>query len=441
MTSASHKPYVLFACIPALGHARPMIVQARALVRRGFRVCLASFDELGALLAVEAPDIPFLSAGTLRSSERERDEIAAEATAEPNFLKGLVRSFAGFSEETWAPLYDLLRREIARDRPQVLVADFATPAGLDAADASGVRVLVNNPDLLCMLPPGLLPPAPHVPLPFSGQSLYAITPLRRVLTRAAHPIFVSASRLADSATFGRSLNAQRKTRELAPISHEAQLRGRTIMVNCAFGLEYERALAPGIELVGPMLEDEPPLPPDWSTWLSAGPPVVYASLGTIALPSPERLAALVDGLAVAGTRALLAVRPSTQQRLPAKLPEQVRVVTWVPSQRLVLAHPNVRVFVSHCGINSVHESVAGDTPIVGIPMVADQLDMATRVVDAGIGLKLDKQSFCATELRHAIDDVQGDPRYRRPLSALRDSFRAAGGVERAAALIAGAAAG
>jgi UDP:flavonoid glycosyltransferase YjiC (YdhE family) len=162
-------------------------------------------------------------------------------------------------------------------------------------------------------------------------------------------------------------------------------------------------------------------------------------LGTIALPSAERLAALVEGLCVPGTRALLAVRRATEARLPASLPAQLRVVEWVPSQRRILEHPNVRAFVSHCGINSVHESIAGDTPIVGIPMVADQLDMAVRVADAGIGLKLDKGSFSARELRAAIVEVLRDGRYRTPLAGLRASFQAAGGVERATALIAAAA--
>src|SRR5690349_17472772 len=106
MTTTERKPYVLFACVPAVGHVRPMLAQARALARRGFRVGVASFDELASVLASEAADVPFLSAGKLQSSEAERDAVAAAATAEPDFLKGLVRSYAGFSQETWGPLYD-----------------------------------------------------------------------------------------------------------------------------------------------------------------------------------------------------------------------------------------------------------------------------------------------------------------------------------------------
>jgi len=76
----------------------------------------------------------------------------------------------------------------------------------------------------------------------------------------------------------------------------------------------------------------------------------------------------------------------------------MRILDWVSSPRAVLAHPNVRAFVSHCGINSVHESLAAGTPIVGIPMLADQRDMAARVADAGVGVWMDKSRFRGSEL-------------------------------------------
>jgi zeaxanthin glucosyltransferase len=102
----------------------------------------------------------------------------------------------------------------------------------------------------------------------------------------------------------------------------------------------------------------------------------------------------------------------------------------------VLSHPNVRVFVSHCGINSVYESIASGTPVVGIPMLSDQRDMAVRVADAGVGRWMDKSRFTAAELASAIQRVSGDEAYRRRIAPLQDAFARAGGVERAADLIA-----
>ncbi len=113
----------------------------------------------------------------------------------------------------------------------------------------------------------------------------------------------------------------------------------------------------------------------------------------------------------------------------------VRVLEWGPAPLAVLSHPNVEVFVSHCGINSVHEAVRAGTPIVGIPMFADQRDMAVRVADAGIGVWLDKRRFTADELRDAILRVLSDDTIRGALPAVQRALDAAGGVGRAADLI------
>jgi UDP:flavonoid glycosyltransferase YjiC (YdhE family) len=101
----------------------------------------------------------------------------------------------------------------------------------------------------------------------------------------------------------------------------------------------------------------------------------------------------------------------------------------------VLAHPNVGAFVSHCGVNSVHESLFAGTPVVGIPLLADQHDMALRVVDAGVGVLLEKQRFNSADLRARIHDVLRNDGYRRAIPAVQSSFRLAGGVKRAVDLI------
>jgi UDP-N-acetylglucosamine transferase subunit ALG13 len=56
------------------------------------------------------------------------------------------------------------------------------------------------------------------------------------------------------------------------------------------------------------------------------------------------------------------------------------VRAWVSSQLGLLAHDKVSVFVSHCGVNSAYEAVLLRTPLVCIPLMADQKDMAMRLV-------------------------------------------------------------
>ncbi len=98
----------------------------------------------------------------------EAQRIVELVSEEPNFLKGMLQIVASL-KRTWPALYDGFSAAIERRRPDLMVVDFATTAGFDAAESAGVPFLVNNADLLAVLPPGLLPPADDVPMLFSGK--------------------------------------------------------------------------------------------------------------------------------------------------------------------------------------------------------------------------------------------------------------------------------
>jgi MGT family glycosyltransferase len=316
-----------------------------------------------------------------------------------------------------------------------MVVDIVTVAGLDAAEAERVPYIVNNPDLLTFLPPALLPAAYHTPLPFRGTSIHSIGPGRRFLRRVFHPL----TNLMTDLVFkdvNKRLNACRQSRGLPPADFRYRLRDKMVMVNSSFGLEYERPLPPLVQMVGPMLSEEiPSLDAEYEEWLSHGLPVVYANLGTIALPPKEQMDRMLSAFRSPEFRVLWILKKEQHALLSPELPSNVRVESWGPPPRAILSHPAVRVFVSHCGINSVHESLQVGTPIVGIPMFADQRDMAMRVQDAGAGLMLDKSRFTPTQLRDCIMRVMNEETFRIPIPAIQSSFRLAGGIKRAADLI------
>ncbi len=74
-------------------------------------------------------------------------------------------------------------------------------------------------------------------------------------------------------------------------------------------------------------------------------------------------------------------------------------------------HPQIKVFVYHCGLNGIWEAVYHGVPIVAIPFSGDQFDNAQRVVSRGMGVKLDITTLTSDELAEAIRTVINDKRY------------------------------
>jgi UDP:flavonoid glycosyltransferase YjiC (YdhE family) len=78
--------------------------------------------------------------------------------------------------------------------------------------------------------------------------------------------------------------------------------------------------------------------------------------------------------------------------------------------------------------------------MVVLPLFWDQYDNAQRVHETGFGRRLDTYAHEPAELRGAIDDLLADEGLRRRLAEVSGRLRAADGKERAADLIAAAAA-
>jgi UDP:flavonoid glycosyltransferase YjiC (YdhE family) len=211
--------------------------------------------------------------------------------------------------------------------------------------------------------------------------------------------------------------------DLPPADPMMRAAGRRVLVNTAFGLEYERPFPPQIHLVGPMLDDdEPVLAPELDTWLSVGPPVLFVNLGTLAAPATAFVTALTCGIDDAPLRTLWVLRCEAGD-IARRLSPVVRLESSVSSQIAVLRHPNTRAFVSHCGVNSVREAVICGVAIVGIPLFADQQDMAMRGLDAGVALVLPKHALKTDGVRAAVQRAAEEPSFRRPMPRPQAALR------------------
>ena len=87
------------------------------------------------------------------------------------------------------------------------------------------------------------------------------------------------------------------------------------------------------------------------------------------------------------------------------------------------------VFLTHCGMNSVSESIWCGVPMVLAPQQSEEAAVARRAAELGAGLRLERRGPAA--IRAAGEQVLGHrERYRQAIAPL--AARAAGGAARAA---------
>ena len=83
---------------------------------------------------------------------------------------------------------------------------------------------------------------------------------------------------------------------------------------------------------------------------------------------------------------------------------------WLPQNDL-LAHKNIKAFVSHVGHNSLYESAYHGVPVVAVPLFGDQFFNAKKAEYFGLGIVVDHRSMYAQRLLEAIEHVVNEPRY------------------------------
>ncbi|XVF16448.1 hypothetical protein REPUB_Repub10bG0031600 [Reevesia pubescens] len=151
--------------------------------------------------------------------------------------------------------------------------------------------------------------------------------------------------------------------------------------------------------VGPLcLQAEPPKvqlehkkkKPSWIRWLDEkqdqGCSVLYVAFGSQAEISSEQLKEIAIGLEESKVNFLWVIRKKVSELIMDKRFEErvkergIVVKEWV-DQREILMHQCVEGFLSHCGWNSVLESICAGVPMLAWPMLAEQPLNARMVVE------------------------------------------------------------
>lgn len=107
---------------------------------------------------------------------------------------------------------------------------------------------------------------------------------------------------------------------------------------------------------------------------------------------------------------------------------------WAP-QTKILTHPNTGGFVSHCGWNSVLESMKFGIPIIAMPMHLDQPVNARLIEDVGVGIEVLRDSngkLHRETMAKVIDEVvmeSSGEQVRKKAKQLREKIKLKGDEE------------
>jgi UDP:flavonoid glycosyltransferase YjiC (YdhE family) len=86
-------------------------------------------------------------------------------------------------------------------------------------------------------------------------------------------------------------------------------------------------------------------------------------------------------------------------------------------------------------MNSVMEALHYGVGMVTFPHTPEQVANAERVVELGLGERMEPDTMTAASLRAAIDKVASDPGVRANLAGMCEAIRRSGGAVRGADVI------
>ena len=147
---------------------------------------------------------------------------------------------------------------------------------------------------------------------------------------------------------------------------------------------------------------------DCTHWLDTKPhgSVLYVSFGSYAHVEKEKLHEVAYGLLLSNVSFVWVVRPDIvssedDDPLPAGFKEAVRdrsmIIPWC-CQIQVLTHPAIGGFLTHCGWNSILESIWCEVPLLCFPLLTDQFTNRKLVVDDWkVGINLSDQRLITKE--------------------------------------------
>ena len=287
--------------------------------------------------------------------------------------------------------------ELDREPADVVAIDTLIPSALSGAEAAGV------PAVLLMHGPYALP-RPGAPLIGTGFFPPRGRP-GRLRDRAAGSLAMGLFRTGLPA-----LNQARAELGLAPLHDLGDLAASAsrILVCTSPGYDFAADAVPGnVRYVGPQLQDGVGAAWDDPRAGTDDRPLVLVSLSSTVMRQDGLLQKAADALGRLPVHALVTTGPAVD---PAVIHAPPNVAVRRRARHADVL-PSCSAVIGHGRHGTVIKALAAGVPLVIVPLGRDQPGNAARVVHAGAGVRVRKNTGTAA-LHAAIARVLDDHRYR-----------------------------
>ncbi len=378
---------IAFFCIPAHGHTNPTLEVVRELINRGNEVWYYSFTPFKE--KISSTGAKFIACDEFDAEQKLTPEDGARIGKDIAFsTKVLV--------DTTLALDDKVCRDMQEFKPDCIVADSMAFWGKAAA------MKLNIPFISSTTTFAFNKYSARIMKQSIGQlfkTIFAMQIVKKDIKRLQDKGYPIKNILS-------MIQNDNDTNTIVYTSREFQPCAETFSGKYSF-------VGPSIQKV-----DVIPEKTDKKT--------IYISMGTVNNMLMEFYKNCIAAFKDSNYKVIMSVGELTNIEDFGELPANFSIYNSVKQIEVL---QNVDVFVSHCGMNSVNESLYFEVPLVMFPQTTEQGGVARRVSDLGAGVYLQKNS--AEAIAQAVNTVLGDTKYKSNAIKISEGFKKSGGTKEA----------
>lgn len=377
-------------CIPAHGHTNPLLPVVTELVNRGDQVRFYSFEEFRE--KIEKTGAEFISC------DRFLDELSAGEAAGLKAVSSTEMTIQDI--RITINMTDFLQEEFGTFKPDVVFSDSVCFWGkLNAWKYKVPLVISTSTFAFNKMSSGYMKQSPR-------EIVGLITGMPRV-NRELKKLRKLGYRFKGLLSLVQSDNV---TDNIVYTSEKFQ--------------PYRESFSDHYLFAGPSVfsDKQPEKDP--------GKPLVYVSMGTVINDRPDFYSKCIEALKDENVEVIISCGKAVDANSLGALPDNIKVFPYV-DQLDVLSRTSV--FITHCGMNSVSESLYMASSMAFYPQTNEQEAVARRAYEIGAGEYLRDDSVDG--IKKTVRTLLADPKYLRAAKACSDDFRSCPGVKGAADFI------